>query len=60
MTTQPNSSRNWELFRHQMPVTTHWSYFDNAAVAPLSLAAHDAIQQWLTEALEEGDTVWQQ
>jgi selenocysteine lyase/cysteine desulfurase len=41
-----------------MPVCRRWAYLDNAAVAPLSAAAQDAISTWSTEAAEEGDTVW--
>jgi selenocysteine lyase/cysteine desulfurase len=53
-----HSADTWELFRAQMPIVGRWSYFDNAAVSPLSVPARDAIQLWLTQASEDGDTRW--
>ncbi len=44
--------------RAQMPVARKWAYWDHAAVAPLSAPAQTAVQNWLTQATEEGDTVW--
>ena len=41
-----------------MPVTRKWAYFDNAAVAPVSGPAQNAVARWLTEATEDGDTCW--
>jgi cysteine desulfurase/selenocysteine lyase len=54
------SSHSWEQFREQFPVARRWAYFDNAAVAPLSQPAFDALSKWSSEALHEGDTVWPQ
>ncbi len=51
---------DWDEFRRLMSVTQKWSYFDHAAVAPLSRPAQNAINQWLRQAVEEGDTVWPQ
>lgn len=44
--------------RAQMPVAKKWAYFDHAAVAPIPRPTQEAIQTWLREATEEGDTVW--
>ncbi len=41
-----------------MPVSSHWSYFDHAAVAPLSGPARDAILRWSDQAAQQGDTLW--
>jgi selenocysteine lyase/cysteine desulfurase len=48
----------WSEFRSQMPVSRRWAYLDHAAVAPLPTSTVAAIQRWLAEASEEGDTVW--
>lgn len=59
--TGPQAPRhNWDLFREQFPVARKWAYFDNAAVAPLPAVAQTAIQNWLHQAVDEGDTVWPQ
>ena len=34
------------------------AYFDHAAVAPVSGPARDAVQNWLVQATEQGDTRW--
>jgi selenocysteine lyase/cysteine desulfurase len=47
-----------ERLRAAMPVARKWAYFDHAAVAPLTQPAADALSRWLTQAAEEGDTVW--
>jgi len=47
-----------QLLRAQMPVTKKWAYFDHAAVAPLSAPAQRALQTWLVQAADEGDTIW--
>ncbi len=44
--------------REAMPVAKNWAYFDHAAVAPISKPAADALQQWLEESVEHGDTCW--
>jgi selenocysteine lyase/cysteine desulfurase len=41
-----------------MPVAEKWAYFDHAAVSPLPVAAHQAIQKWALESLHEGDNAW--
>jgi selenocysteine lyase/cysteine desulfurase len=53
-------SARWSEFRAQMPIAPRWAYFDHAAVAPLSAPAAVALQAWLREATEQGDTVWPQ
>jgi selenocysteine lyase/cysteine desulfurase len=49
---------SWTELRRRMPVTERWTYFDHAAVAPISGPARDAIAAWMREAAEEGGTVW--
>lgn len=49
-----------ERFRAQMPVAAKWAYFDHAAVGPLTLPARTAMEQYVRQAAEEGDTVWPQ
>ncbi|QDU87740.1 putative cysteine desulfurase [Pirellulimonas nuda] len=44
--------------RAQMPITERWAYFDHAAVAPLPRPTMQAIQEWTTQAGEQGDTAW--
>jgi selenocysteine lyase/cysteine desulfurase len=44
--------------RAAMPVARKWAYFDHAAVAPIPTPAVEALENWLREAAEEGDTVW--
>jgi selenocysteine lyase/cysteine desulfurase len=41
-----------------MPVAKNWSYFDHAAVAPISRPAADAVAKWLTDAAEAGNPKW--
>jgi cysteine desulfurase/selenocysteine lyase len=49
----------WKSYREvNFPVAQKWSYFDHAAVSPLSLPAQQAIQQWLRQATEDGDAAW--
>jgi selenocysteine lyase/cysteine desulfurase len=43
-----------------MPIAERLVYFDHAAVAPLPATSRDAIQNWLTEATEQGDVLWPQ
>jgi selenocysteine lyase/cysteine desulfurase len=49
---------DWSRFRQLMPIAEKWVYFDHAAVAPLSVKAQEAIQNWLQGAVQDGDTVW--
>ncbi len=51
-------SHTWPDFRDQFSVTRRWAYFDNAAVAPLSHPAQQAVSKWASEACDQGDTVW--
>ncbi len=44
--------------RRQMPVVRKWAYLDHAAVCPLPSPVAAAMQQWILEASNEGDTVW--
>ncbi len=53
-----NISETRRQLRAQMPVTRKWAYFDHAAVAPIPQPTQIAIQKWVSEAAEEGDTVW--
>jgi selenocysteine lyase/cysteine desulfurase len=43
-----------------MPISQSVAYFDHAAVAPLPAPTRNAIQSWLTQATEQGDTAWLQ
>lgn len=45
-------------FREQMPIARRYAYFDHAAVAPLPQPTAAAINRWLMQATELGDTVW--
>jgi cysteine desulfurase/selenocysteine lyase len=45
-------------FRAAMPIAQQVAYFDHAAVAPLPGPTRNAIQFWLQEAAEQGDTAW--
>lgn len=45
-------------FRHAMPVTERWAYFDHAAVAPLPRPAAEKMQRFAVECALEGDTLW--
>jgi selenocysteine lyase/cysteine desulfurase len=46
---------NWTALRDEMPVTRRWAYFDHAAVAPLSLRAQQALNEWAADLAENGD-----
>lgn len=48
----------WSAFREQMPVAKRWAFFDHAAVAPLPTPTAQAIERWLTAALEQGNDEW--
>lgn len=50
----------WEQFRRLMPCAEEWSYFDHAAVAPLSLPAKSALTNWAKEFAEHGAVNWPQ
>ena len=49
---------DWQRLRTHLPVTRKWAYFDHAAVGPLTQACCEAMQIWLDEATQEGDTAW--
>jgi selenocysteine lyase/cysteine desulfurase len=44
--------------RRQMAIVRRFTYFDHAAVAPLPEPTRLAIQTWLSQAAEVGDTAW--
>lgn len=48
----------WNEFRRQMPIVERFAYFDHAAVSPLPLTARAAIENWVRQASDEGDTAW--
>lgn len=50
----------WDQFRRMMPCAEAWSYFDHAAVAPLSLPAQSALTNWAKEFAEHGAVNWPQ
>lgn len=52
------NSAKWADFRRQMPITERFAYFDNAAVAPISCDAADAMRDYCRQAETLGDTVW--
>ena len=41
-----------------MPAVAKWAYFDHAAMSPLPQPTADAVQKWLTEAVETGNPAW--
>lgn len=47
-----------DRFRAAMPIARKWAYFDQAAVSPLPEPTRTAMELWLKEATEEGDTAW--
>ena len=53
-----NISDTRRRLRELMPVARKWAYLDHAAVAPIPQPARDAMQTWLNQACDEGDTVW--
>ncbi len=58
MTSSPPQVADWSWLRQNMPVHRRWAYFDHAAVSPLPQLARQALQVWLDEATEQGDTAW--
>jgi selenocysteine lyase/cysteine desulfurase len=52
------TGRTRQSLRDQMPVSRKWAYFDHAAVAPITGPAAEAMRLCITQAAEEGDTVW--
>ncbi|MBL8888815.1 MAG: aminotransferase class V-fold PLP-dependent enzyme [Planctomycetaceae bacterium] len=49
-----------ETLRREMPVAERWSYFDHAAVGPLTRAAAESIKRYLSQCAESGDVHWPQ
>jgi len=47
-----------QKLRAQMPAAQRWAYFDHAAMSPLPCPAADALQSWLSEAVEIGNPIW--
>lgn len=47
-----------QVMRALMPVAEQYAYFDNAAVAPISQPAADAMTRWTQQSLTSGDFVW--
>lgn len=54
----PTIASTRSRLREQMPVAEKWTYFDHAAVAPISGPAQLALRNWVEQAACEGDTVW--
>ena len=50
----------WLQFRRMMPSGEQWSYFDHAAVAPLTRPAQAALTNWAKEFAEHGAVNWPQ
>jgi selenocysteine lyase/cysteine desulfurase len=46
---------DWTALRNEFPVTRRWAFFDHAAVAPLSGRAQQALVDWATDMVENGD-----
>jgi cysteine desulfurase / selenocysteine lyase len=44
-----------EHIRTEFPITRRWAFFDHAAVAPLSMRAQKAMQDWAADLTENGD-----
>ncbi len=49
---------DWDYFRSQIGACERLAYFDNAAVAPISLPAQAAIAQWAQQSAFDGVTAW--
>lgn len=45
---------DWTKLRSECPVTTHWAYFDHAAVAPLTERARQTLVAWAGDLAENG------
>jgi selenocysteine lyase/cysteine desulfurase len=46
---------NWQDLRAHCPVTSHWVFFDHAAVAPLTQPAKKALEAYASDLAENGD-----
>jgi cysteine desulfurase/selenocysteine lyase len=49
---------DWTALRNEFPVTRRWSYFDHAAVSPLSGPARAALVEWADDISENGVATW--
>jgi len=47
-----------QRLREQMPIAAKWAYFDHAAVSPITAPATAAMNKWVQQSAEEGDTIW--
>ena len=47
---------DWESLRSEFPITRRWAFFDHAAVAPLTLRAQQAMEEFAINIAENGDT----
>ncbi|HEY2840930.1 MAG TPA: hypothetical protein VGJ26_17365, partial [Pirellulales bacterium] len=56
--TSASRAPDWDALRRAMPVTERWSYFDHAAVGPLSEPARAMLATWATDMAENGDVNW--
>jgi cysteine desulfurase/selenocysteine lyase len=46
---------DWQALRVEFPVTRRWAFFDHAAVAPLTVRAQRAMQEWAADLTDNGD-----
>lgn len=46
---------DWNELRRECPVASHWTYFDHAAVAPLTERARQTLIAWASDLTENGD-----
>lgn len=53
-----HSAPDWDEFRRQMPVAKRWGYLDHAAVALLTRPAQLALEKWVNDATQNGDTCY--
>lgn len=56
--TDPTTFDRWQRFRKAMPVTSHWAYFDHAAVSPLPEPTCRAIREWTEDNGCHGVQAW--
>ncbi len=47
-----------QSLRAEMPIAERYAYFDHAAVSPLPRSAGEAIEHWLSQAINHGTVVW--
>jgi selenocysteine lyase/cysteine desulfurase len=56
----PSIHETREQLRAAIPAARKWAYLDHAAMSPLPQPTANALQKWLTEAVETGNPVWPQ